>query len=219
MHSLLIPLRENLHYADLVREALADVEDERLRRERFRDEIREDQKAEFINGEVVMHSPAKLWHSEASLSICEIMRNFARVHKLGRVLHEKTMIALTRNDYEPDVVFFRNAKADKFEGRQMLFPTPDLAVEVLSDSTARRDRTVKLFDYAEHGVEEYWIVDPEKKTVEQYLLEDGAYRPAFTGSEGVIACRAMAGLRVPVAAIFSSDALGELLLDIALKRG
>ena len=48
-------------------------------------------------------------------------------------------------------------------------------MEVLSPSTGKRDKTVKKDVYAKHGVGEYWLVDPIGKSVELYLLEDGAY--------------------------------------------
>ena len=52
---------------------------------------------------------------------------------------------------------------------------PDLTVEVLSRSTARRDRGRKMEMYARYGVPEYWIVDPVANTLEIYLLAAGAY--------------------------------------------
>lgn len=56
---------------------------------------------------------------------------------------------------------------------------PDLVVEVLSPSTGRRDRVLRLALYARAGVFEYWIVDPETQTIELLVLEDGAYRVAI----------------------------------------
>jgi hypothetical protein len=88
---------------------------------------------------------------------------------------EKTLVALTRSDYEPGLNFFAEAQAEAFEADQWKFPAPDLAVEVLSSSMEQNNRGVKLEDYAAHGVREYWIVDPEAKTVEQFALERGGY--------------------------------------------
>ena len=50
---------------------------------------------------------------------------------------------------------------------------PDLVVEVLSPSTAKRDRVDKKAVYERCGVREYWLVDPKNRTIEQYLLRDG----------------------------------------------
>ena len=57
----------------------------------------------------------------------------------------------------------------------MFFPAPDLVVEILSESTKKRDRGIKFVDYAAHGVYEYWIVDPSKKCLEQYVLRNGEF--------------------------------------------
>lgn len=55
----------------------------------------------------------------------------------------------------PDVVFFKKEKADLFSPNQTLFPTLDLVIEVLSDSTEDKDRGIKFQDYEAHEVMEY----------------------------------------------------------------
>ncbi len=60
----------------------------------------------------------------------------------------------SRNDYEPDIVFFRAAKAPELTSEKMKFPVPDLAAEVLLRSTEERDRGVKFEDFASKGVAE-----------------------------------------------------------------
>ena len=150
---------------------------EAKKRRYFYDVITEQQKAEFINGEIIVHSPVKLCHAVASENLFTLLKMFVRRHNLGSVFHEKILIVLTRNDYEPDICFFRADKAAGFTPAQSKFPAPDLAVEVLSESTAAVDRGIKFEDYAAHGVSEYWIVDPDAETIEQYLC----CRKAFTG--------------------------------------
>jgi Uma2 family endonuclease len=107
--------------------------------------------------------------------------------------HEKILVALTRNDYEPDVCFFSAAKARTFQPDQTVFPAPDFVAEVLSRSTEQADRGVKFEDYAAHGVGEYWIIDPDGERVEQYLLEGETYQLACKADNGVVASRAVAG--------------------------
>lgn len=53
---------------------------------------------------------------------------------------------------------------------------PDLIIEILSHSTARQDRIVKMNRYQQAGVKEYWIVSPEELTVEKFVLDGGAFR-------------------------------------------
>jgi Uma2 family endonuclease len=115
------------------------------------------------------------------------------------------MVSLSRNDYEPDVCFFGVEKEKKFHKQdQMQFPAPDFVVEVLSPSTEKHDREVKFKDYAAHHVSEYWIIDPDKKFVEQYLLKDGAYELNLKSKSGIITALAIEGFSIPIEAIFDS---------------
>ena len=187
-------------FASIINELLTVEESERIA---FYNRITEKDKAEFINGEVIFHSPVKLWHSNASKLLSRLMSIYADINDLGLVGYEKLMISLSRNDYEPDIVFFRKEKAEQFKPTQMRFPAPDLIVEILSKSTEANDRGVKFEDYAAHGVEEYWIIDPELKIVEQYLLgESKAYELKLKASDGTLKSQAISGFSIPVQAIF-----------------
>lgn len=179
--------------------------DEAQRRQQFYEDITEDDKAEFINGEVIFHSPAKYRHGEAGTNLLMLMRVYAQHYQLGKATHEKMLVSLTRNDYEPDICYFAAEKAAQFTPDQMRFPVPDLIVEVLSPSTATHDRGVKFEDYAAHGVGEYWLIDPESETVEQYVLEGGRYSLRLKAQDGTIASQVLAGFRIPIRAIFDSD--------------
>ena len=66
----------------------------------FREWLDEDKKAEFINGEIIMHSPVKRKHWKASTLLSRILGVHASLNDLGEVAVEKALIALTRNDYE-----------------------------------------------------------------------------------------------------------------------
>ena len=135
-----------------------------------------------------------------------LLCTFVRQHRLGEVRDEKCLCVFPRNDYEPDVVFFGPEKAATFLPETMKFPVPDFVVEVLSDSTESRDRGVKFEDYEAHGVGEYWVVDSHAETVEQYAIENGTFRLLLKSGSGEIASRVVAGCRIPIRAIFDSDA-------------
>ncbi|NJO03328.1 MAG: Uma2 family endonuclease [Bacteroidia bacterium] len=85
------------------------------------------------------------------------------------------LINFPRNNYEPDIVFFGQEKSKDFTPDQMLFPAPDLVVEVLSESTQENDYGIKFEDYQHNQVPEYWIIDPDAQSVEQFLLQDEKY--------------------------------------------
>lgn len=84
---------------------------------------------------------------------------------------------------------------------------PDMVMEVLSASTAKKDRRTKLRVYQAARVPEYLILDPYGRTVERYLLEGGQYilPPEILGSEDEIELRALPGVRIPLAEWFIED--------------
>lgn len=194
----------------------AILETERKRRLQFYQEIDDDLKVEFINGDVVIHSPVKKEHTEATGLLYKVLDTFVRVFKLGYVGYEKVMISLSRNDYEPDVVFFGPEKSATIEKGQWKFPAPDFVVEVLSEGTEARDWGIKFEDYAAHEIAEYWIIDPAEETVEQYFLHEGYYKLHLKVSQGILESRVVPGFSIPVRAIFEEGANLDVLRQILL---
>lgn len=181
------------------------MEEEQKRRTQFYNDITEKEKTEFINGEIVIHSPVTLEHNDASGALFALINAYNKRHKLGYLGYEKIMITLTRNDYEPDICFFDNSKSSKFKKGQTLFPAPDLVVEVLSKSTAKNDRGIKFKDYQAHKILEYWIIDPLKTTVEQYRLNNDKYELILKSKTGLIQCKAIKGFEILIEAIFDES--------------
>ncbi len=181
--------------------------EEQARREHFYAEMTPSKRMEFINGKVVMHSPAKWRHGASMLLLARLLSAYVHRRKLGEVGMEKILVTLTRNDYEPDVVFFGPEMAAEITPDRTKFPAPDLVMEVLSPSTEGRDRGIKKQDYAAHGVREYWIVDPVAQTIEQSQLVDGKYATLGTWKDGEqITSHVVAGFCIPVRAAFDPDA-------------
>jgi|APTNR8051073442_1049403.scaffolds.fasta_scaffold01536_9 Uma2 family endonuclease len=184
------------------------------RRRAFYDIVTEDDKAEFVNGEIVFHSPVMKAHNDATKYLLNLLLNYVEYHNLGYVGVEKIMTRFTRNDYEPDICFFNSEQAATFEDKQLLFPVPDFVVEVLSKSSAKtieHDTVTKYHDYEQHGVREYWIVDPHEQTVAQYALEDGRYQLIPAAADGLIKGIAIPGFNIPVKAIFDRTLNQELI--------
>jgi Uma2 family endonuclease len=177
---------------------------ESIKRERFYDEMTDEQKVEFIDGEIIMHSPAMSRHLRAKLNLAILMDSYVIRHELGIVYDEKCLCVFPRNDYEPDVVFFGPEKSSTIVPRTMKFPIPDFVAEVLSDSTERRDRGVKFEDYEAHGVAEYWIIDADAEIVEQYAIVNDQFQLILKSGTGEIVSRAVAGFSIPVRAIFDA---------------
>ncbi len=178
---------------------------ESAERRRFYEEMTDDEKVEFIEGEIVIHSPARSRHLSAKLNLARMLNIYVDLHQLGVVYDEKCLCVFPRNDYEPDVVFFCPEKSSSFTPDTMKFPVPDFVVEVLSESTENRDRGVKFEDFEAHGVAEYWIVDAQTEIVEQYVAENGHFRLQLKSGSGEIVSRVIVGFCVPIQAIFNSD--------------
>ena len=202
----------------LLRTIQKALNEEAKRRQDFREWVDENQKAEFINGEIVVHSPVKKKHLEVTRLLGGLLHVFSLIKKQGTVWTEKAMIALDRNDYEPDIVFFNHERAILFEGNQMFFPAPDFVVEILSKKTASRDKGIKKQDYAAHGIPEYWIIDTEREQILQYLLlnetDKTYFEPYVFTIEDEIESPIIKGFKIPVRAIFDAEANRNVLNKI-----
>ena len=193
----------------VIERAQAILNDEAERRRAFREWLRDDVKAEFINGEVIMHSPVKRRHLVASKLLENLLQNYVMIHELGEVDTEKALVGMTRNDYEPDICYWNKETASTFDDDQMVHPAPDLIVEILSKSTAKFDRGIKFEDYAAHGVREYWIIDPVRQSVAQYQLDEPTMAFASTAVlfiNDTLSSLTVSGFQIPVRAIFDKDA-------------
>lgn len=193
-----------------INQALAN---EKNKREEFYHQISDQEKAEFINGEVIMHSPASKLHGDILKNLSRIITFYVDHHNLGWVGVEKMMISLSRNDYEPDLIFFKSERSYEFKSSQMKFPAPDFIVEILSNSTKVRDRGIKFSDYAAHGIKEYWIIDPEMSSVEKYYLINEDFELQIKIKEGVIQSHEIKGLELPVEALFDE----KMSLEVVKK--
>jgi len=207
MTAALAPLLESPDLPVLFRDLREIVSRERQLRERFYAEITPSEKAEFINGQVIMHSPVTLEHNETRQNLEFALLHYVRTHDLGRVHGEKSLCVFPRNDYEPDVCFFSLAKTAKLKNITMKFPPPDFICEVLSKSTEARDRGIKFKDYAAHGVREYWLADPRTQTLEQYVSDGkGGYKLRLKSKSGEVESTVIKGFRIPIRAIFDAKA-------------
>ena len=143
----------------------------------------EDERIEIINGEAVMMAPPIRSHQKVGGEIFRQLANYLEGKKC-EVYHAPFGVRLFEQDgdspedvdtmVEPDIsVVCDKNKLDKYGCKG----APDMVVEILSPSTRRHDRLVKLGLYQRAGVREYWIVNPDEKTVQVLLLEDGKLLP------------------------------------------
>lgn len=134
---------------------------------------------ELVNGRIVMTPPAGWGHGEIEATVIYLLRDFVERHNLGRVFGSSTGYDLPSGDtLEPDASFIsheRWAKGPQVRRGQFLKIVPTLVVEILSPATVRRDRIEKKRLYKMNGVEEYWLVDPDRREVTVFHLVGGRY--------------------------------------------
>jgi len=132
------------------------------------------QPVELWDGELLMTPAPTPLHQEISQRLEQHMIAFVQAARMGKVYHAPIDVVLTeRQVVQPDILFIAQENLGIIQDR--IRGVPDLVVEIISPGTWRRDRVEKRALYEQHGVGEYWIVDPEAKTVEVYHLRAGGY--------------------------------------------
>lgn len=153
---------------------------------------------ELFGGDLVVTPAPTPRHQEAVLEIGAAFLAWVKQHG-GKVFASPVDVVLTEVDVvEPDVTFVRPERAG-IVGERALAGAPDLAVEVSSPSTRRRDLGAKRDLYERHGVGEFWFVDLDAGRVEVYRRGEGGYRtPHLVGRGEVLTSPLVPGLAIPV---------------------
>ena len=156
---------------------------------------------ELYDGELyVVPSPLPR-HQIVSRSLFLSLFEFTRAHG-GEVFYAPFDIVLSEyNVVQPDLIYFGPETARRIRPTEHVRFAPDVAVEVLSPSTARNDRGRKRDLMARYRVPEYWIVDPDERAIEVFALNAGGYGPAQV-FKSAFASPAIAGFQIEVAALF-----------------
>ena len=133
---------------------------------------------EIIAGELYMTPSSRPNHSWVASQIFLLITNVLKEHGLkGWVTAHPVDVLFAEDDYMvPDVVFVRSERVGIVNDRGIR-GAPDLVVEVLSESTASRDRGIKRERYARYGVPEYWVVDVDRRHIEVYRLQEDPLNP------------------------------------------
>ena len=158
---------------------------------------------ELFDAEAYVCPSPSLWHQDVLGNLFLVFR--AAAQGIARVYIAPADVVLGPATVpQPDLVVVRNEHesilADVIRG------VPDLALEVLSPSTAAMDRGLKMETYARHAISEYWIVDGDRQAIELYRLDHaaGGYRLIATHWRGERATTPLLpALSVDVAQIFT----------------
>jgi len=133
---------------------------------------------EIIEGELFVSCSPGLTHQRVVSNLIALFVLFLEKNPVGEILTNMGVILSKYSGVIPDIVVFLNETRDTIiTGDRLTGPT-DLVIEVVSPGSGnmRRDRVDKLQLYSKHGVPEYWIVDPENLTVEQYSSDGSSLK-------------------------------------------
>ncbi len=130
---------------------------------------------ELSDGKVEVLEMPTPEHQRIVRRLVSSFENRLSEHQAGELLFAPTPVRLWPGKFrEPDIIIYLADHLDRI-GKSFSGP-PDLAVEVLSPRTREADLTTKFREYAQAGVSEYWLVDPEVRGIQVYILVEGVYR-------------------------------------------
>ncbi len=131
---------------------------------------------EIIEGEMFVTAAPLTPHQRAIMRLSIVLGSFIASNRLGELFGAPFDVVFSQFDVvEPDLLFISSARSHLLTSKNVQ-GAPDLVIEVLSESTARVDRTIKLKLYGKYGVQEYWILDTDGPAA-------GIYRRSAEGLE------------------------------------
>jgi Uma2 family endonuclease len=138
---------------------------------------------ELVDGTLILMATPTPRHQAIIINLIGLLLPFIRRNSLGSLFPSPLDVVLdTGNVFIPDLLFVSTERASRI-GEKRIEGAPDLVVEVLSPSTTRHDREVKLPVYAQAGVRELWLIDPEARRMTRHDNQDGAWHITATLSE------------------------------------
>ena len=144
----------------------------------------DDKRYELIDGELILAPAPRRDHQRVDMKLGWRLGRFVEENALGVVYSApRDVVFSDTNIVQPDLMFISNERMH-IDTEAEVWGGPDLVIEILSPSTAARDRTLKRALYARHGVNEYWLVDADARTIAVLLLGQQGFEPVATYSEG-----------------------------------
>ena len=187
-------------HTDPLAQSSPPVPSAKMTYEEFLDWADEDTWAEWVNGEVMIMTPASYRHQDLADFLTALLRFFVETRQAGIVCSAPFQMK-TGPDLpgrEPDVLVVASANLGRLQTNRLDGPA-DLVVELISPDSRARDRGEKFYEYEQGGVREYWLIDPLRRQGEFYRLgEDGIYRPVPVSDDGTFQSTVLLGLWLKV---------------------
>ncbi|WP_144440508.1 Uma2 family endonuclease [Limnochorda pilosa] len=164
----------------------------------------EGERYELLEGDLQLTPAPSPLHQRVSRRIQAALNDHVEKHGLGEVFNAPIDVVLSHTTVvQPDVLFIARERAG-IVGAESISAAPDLVIEILSPSSTMRDQVTKRRLYGRYGVREYWIVDPEARSIEvcvhsgRELVTHGVWQAGMEMESPLLE-----GFRLAVAPIFA----------------
>ena len=157
-------------------------------------------RAEWVDGEVIVMSPASNPHQSLMVFLGALLLHFVEANQLGRIFLPPFQMKLSTrpSGREPDLLFISKAKLSNLKQNYLDGPA-DMVVEIVSPDSQARDRGDKFYEYEEAGIPEYWILDQSRRRAEFYQFEgERTYKLIDPDENGVYRSKVLEGLWLKV---------------------
>jgi len=168
--------------------------------------LADDDRRELIDGELLEVDVPTEIHEYIVVMLGYFLAAWAIPRQAGHALASGYKVKVSeRRGVMPDLQFFRRGNTSAQRTAQGLVAGhPDLAVEIISPTSGKYDRVIKLGYCASIGLPEYWVVDPAARTIERLVLDGDRYRIEDAAAGDDIFCpRSFSGLEIPLAALWT----------------
>jgi len=163
-----------------------------------------DKRYELLDGNLIMVPAPNVKHQRVQGNLYYHLRLFITEHEPGELLPAPCDVVLSDSDVvQPDLLFISRERRHLLSGGENVQGAPDLVIEILSPSTADKDRGIKRELYGRYGVTEYWLVDPMAETISIHRQRGGVLAATSTLGRGqTLRSRLLIGLELQLDDVF-----------------
>lgn len=134
-----------------------------------------DESFEIIEGEKIVSPSPNINHTLITMKLGATLVDYLAEKKCGWVMADIDVHFPDGNLIKPDLIVVSLENRSIMNKKNAIYGVPDMAVEILSRSTMKRDLTVKKDIYEKNGVKEYWIINTWAQSVFVHILRDGKF--------------------------------------------
>lgn len=158
---------------------------------------------EIFNGELLTVPAPSTDHQEISRNIGSLIWSFVKQKGIGKVFNAPVDVVFDDDEvFQPDIVFIKTGNQHIIK-KSAIKGIPDLIVEIVSPSSAFYDMVEKKEVYRKYGVKEYWLVFPDEKVIEIFILgKEGYVEFCKSKKKGMIKSNVLEGLEIDSKDVF-----------------